>query len=110
VIGFAINNRHSFRNVVSKWIPEIRQHAPGVPILLLGTKIDLRYDQSGSGQDIVSSEEGQQLVEEHDLQGYLEFSALAGIGLRELFDTAMRITISWGQPAPSGKRGRCHIQ
>lgn len=38
-------SRASFENVKSKWLPEIRHHAPGVPFILVGTKIDLRDDE-----------------------------------------------------------------
>ena len=34
----------SFDNVKSKWWLELQQHAAGVPILLVGTKGDLRND------------------------------------------------------------------
>ncbi|KUF91923.1 hypothetical protein AM588_10004268 [Phytophthora nicotianae] len=37
--------RASFENVKSKWLPEIRHHAPGVPFILVGTKSDLRDDE-----------------------------------------------------------------
>lgn len=39
-----VRSRASFENVKSKWLPEIRHHAPGVPFILVGTKIDLRED------------------------------------------------------------------
>ena len=32
-------------NVVSKWYPEISHHCPNAPVLLVGTKTDLRDDK-----------------------------------------------------------------
>ena len=40
----------SFESAQSKWLAELRQHAPGVPIILVGTKADLRSDASNLGQ------------------------------------------------------------
>ena len=34
----------SLENVRSKWYPELSHHAPDVPIILVGTKVDLRND------------------------------------------------------------------
>ncbi|CAJ0610226.1 unnamed protein product [Cylicocyclus nassatus] len=42
VLCFSIVSPVSFDNVATKWIPEIRQHCPDAPILLVGTKLDLR--------------------------------------------------------------------
>lgn len=35
----------SFENVTSKWYPELKHHCPEAPIILVGTKIDLRDDR-----------------------------------------------------------------
>jgi small GTP-binding protein len=46
LIAFSIISPSSFDNVKSKWYPEIQHHAPGVPIILVGTKSDLRNDSA----------------------------------------------------------------
>ncbi len=43
IICFSIVSRTSFENVTKKWIPEVRHHQPTTPIILLGTKTDLRF-------------------------------------------------------------------
>ena len=43
---FSIISRTSFENIKSKWWPEVSHHCPGAPIVLVGTKSDLRDDQA----------------------------------------------------------------
>merc|ERR1712178_549932 len=45
LVCFSVVSMPSFNNVKSKWIPEIQHHAPGVPVILVGTKSDLRNDR-----------------------------------------------------------------
>lgn len=44
LICFSLVSPPSFENVTGKWVPEILHHAPNIPILLVGTKLDLRED------------------------------------------------------------------
>lgn len=44
IICFSVVNLHSYKNVRERWYPEITSHQPDLPILLVGTKIDLRED------------------------------------------------------------------
>lgn len=47
IVCFAIDSRGSFANVKETWIPEVRHFCgPRVPVLLVGTKIDLRTQHS----------------------------------------------------------------
>ena len=41
VIVYSVVNVGSKENVAQKWIPELNNHAPGVPIIIVGSKIDL---------------------------------------------------------------------
>nr|XP_029153247.1 rac-like GTP-binding protein ARAC5 [Arachis hypogaea] len=45
LLAFSLISRASYENVAKKWIPELRHYAPGVPIILVGTKLDLRDDK-----------------------------------------------------------------
>jgi Ras-related C3 botulinum toxin substrate 1 len=46
LVCFSVACPASFDNVCTKWIPELRHHTPSVPIVLVGTKTDLRGDAS----------------------------------------------------------------
>ena len=54
----------SLENVSKKWVPEIQQHCPGTPFLLVGTQIDLKEDRAtidklaDKDQKPISCEEG----------------------------------------------------
>jgi len=44
LVCFSVVNPNSYDNVTSKWVPELRLHCAEAPIILVGTKIDLRND------------------------------------------------------------------
>ena len=44
LVCFSVVSPTSYDNVAAKWIPELRHHAPTAPIILVGTKTDLRED------------------------------------------------------------------
>ncbi|KAM6939784.1 rho-related GTP-binding protein RhoU-like [Xenentodon cancila] len=85
----------SFRNLTNKWAPEIRQHCPGVPLVLVGTQVDLREDVqvlihlAQNQQRPVGTEEGEQLAQELGAVGFAECSALTQKNLKDAFDSAI---------------------
>lgn len=42
LVCFSVVSPTSYENVSAKWIPELRHLAPTAPIILVGTKTDLR--------------------------------------------------------------------
>ncbi|ANM66047.1 Small GTPase Rho [Arabidopsis suecica] len=39
LLAFSLVSKASYENVSKKWVPELRHYAPGVPIILVGTKL-----------------------------------------------------------------------
>lgn len=117
LICFSIVSRASFENVKSKWLPEIRHHAPGVPFILVGTKLDLRDDEETleklreKKMTAITTEEGEALKTDLGAYKYLECSALTQKGLKQVFDEAIRCVLTTQAQMKSGKRSgwKCSI-
>ncbi|XP_057997104.1 rac-like GTP-binding protein RAC13 isoform X1 [Hevea brasiliensis] len=45
LLAFSLISKASYENIYKKWIPELKHYAPNVPIVLVGTKLDLREDK-----------------------------------------------------------------
>jgi len=79
------------------------------PILLIGTKIDLREDKetlqilAENGQAPIKREQGQKLANKIRAVKYLECSALTQRGLKQVFDEAVRAVL---RPQPVRRRQR----
>jgi len=112
LVCFSVIATSSFDNVKAKWIPEIQHHAPGVPLVLVGTKSDLRDDQEqisqlqAKGLSMVTPNAATQMATEIGAAKYLECSALTQEGLKAVFDEAIRAAL---QPKKKKKKGGCQI-
>merc|ERR1711928_138661 len=91
LVCFAVIAESSFKNVQQKWIPEITHHAPGVPIILIGTKSDLREDQ-----ETINGLKAKNLsmVAQIGATKYVECSALTQDKLKTVFDEAIRAALT----------------
>nr|XP_020652524.1 rho-related GTP-binding protein RhoQ [Pogona vitticeps] len=95
LICFSVVNPASFQNVKEEWVPELKEYAPNVPYLLVGTQIDLRDDPktlarlNDMKEKSVSMEQGQKLAKEIGAYCYVECSALTQKGLKTVFDEAI---------------------
>jgi len=94
LVAFSLISRSSFENVKSKWYPELKHHCPGIPMLLVGTKLDLRNDPNKTkGASPISFEEGLDQSTAIGAVKYLECSALTQKGLKQVFDEAIKIVL-----------------
>jgi len=109
LICFSVVSPSSFENVTSKWYPEIKHHCPDAPIILVGTKMDLREDKetlahlSDNGQSAVKRESASKLSAKIRAVRYMECSALTQRGLKQVFDEAVRAVL---RPEPVKRRSR----
>lgn len=88
IVCFAVDNVESLQSLESKWIPEARQFAPNTPVLVVGTKSDLRDERDNNA--LVDSKEAKIFAEKLGSIGYEECSARELVGISKVFDVAVR--------------------
>lgn len=110
-VCFSIADLESFRNAETRWFKEVKQLAPRTPIVLIGTKLDLRdateskkrgkgySSQRPTGQ--VTHKEAKKMAKKIGAIKYIECSALKQRGYMEVLDEAVRAAI-----AKSTKKGK----
>ncbi|MBN3280166.1 RAC1 protein, partial [Polyodon spathula] len=109
LICFSLVSPASFENVRAKWYPEVRHHCPNTPIILVGTKLDLRDDKDTIERlrdkklAPITYPQGLAMAREIGAVKYLECSALTQRGLKTVFDEAIRAVLC---PPPIKKRGK----
>lgn len=109
---FSVVSPDSFNNVQRRWYPEVRHHCPGCPIILVGTKTDLRADPATlaelrrAGKEPVSREQGLALCRDLRLARYVEVSAVQDQrGIKQLFEEAVRIV--WHGNSKPVRKKKC---
>ena len=97
---FSISSPISFEHIEQKWVPEITHHCPGVPILLVGNKVDLRDDPdvvehlNELRMSPVTNAQGLAMAKKIGAVKYLECSAKTQKGLKNIFTTAAEVVVS----------------
>lgn len=99
LVCFSVISPSTYTNVANKWIPEIRHHCPDTPIVLCGTKTDLRDDTNTinqlqkQAQQPIRREQGIKLAKKIKAYAYVECSALTQKGLHQVFEEAIRAVL-----------------
>ncbi|KAK7112065.1 hypothetical protein V1264_011576 [Littorina saxatilis] len=101
LICFSVISPASFENVRLRWYPEIHHYCPDVPILLIGTKADLRDDKEtvshlrSKSLEPITKAKGCELAQKIRAQKYLECSALIGKGVKAVFDEVIKTKLTY---------------
>ncbi|KAK0717064.1 BcRAC, Rac-like GTPase [Lasiosphaeria miniovina] len=115
LLCFSTVSTSSYENIIEKWGPEISHHAPGVPIILVGTKIDLRSksekEEGAKAGDLnyIDPMLGFAAQRAIGAKKYVECSALTQIGLKAVFDEAIRAVLNPTTEVPKQKKPKCTI-
>ncbi|CCE64815.1 hypothetical protein TPHA_0I03140 [Tetrapisispora phaffii CBS 4417] len=101
LLCYSIDSRESLNNVIEKWSSEVFHYCKkNASILLVGCKVDLRNDPDTIAKlklqntVSISKEEGIRAAEEIGAIQHIETSALTGYGIKELFEEAVKVTMT----------------
>eukprot|EP01087_Luapelamoeba_hula_P021113 TRINITY_DN731_c0_g1_i1.p1 TRINITY_DN731_c0_g1~~TRINITY_DN731_c0_g1_i1.p1 ORF type:complete len:202 (-),score=38.31 TRINITY_DN731_c0_g1_i1:69-674(-) len=111
LLCFSVVNPTSAENISAKWFGEIRHYCPQTPILLIGTKSDLRNDDDTlnglkkMNQQPLPATHGQDLCKRLKMEEYIECSAYTGDNLKLVFDTSVKTVLFGGKGKRRGSAG-----
>ncbi|KAK6282878.1 hypothetical protein POUND7_016703 [Theobroma cacao] len=128
LLAFSLISKASYENVAKKWIPELRHYAPGVPIILVGTKLgrrgvgvefialerrgeDLRDDKQffidHPGAVPITTAQGEELRKLIGAPVYIECSSKTQQNVKAVFDAAIKVVL---QPPKQKKKKKRKAQ
>ena len=99
LLCFSIVSPDSLTNIYEKWAPEVKHFCHEVPIILVGTKRDLRNDPKvidslgQMKQKPISFIEGCNAAEDIGAYGYCECSSRHNEGILQVFEMAIEATM-----------------
>jgi len=109
LIGFSVDMPDSYENVQAKWAEEARELCPGIPLILVGLKKDLRDNEQAkarmqrNSQKFKTPQDGMDMCERIGARKYIECSSLLGDGVDDVFEAATRAAmITRGKGRTSG--------
>ncbi|KAI8830369.1 ras family-domain-containing protein [Chytriomyces cf. hyalinus JEL632] len=102
MVAYSIGSPSSLQNVEDQWVGELHQHCPGVPIVLVGLKSDLRSnidvlrELALAGESPVSEQQGRDVARKIGAVAYVECSARLRENIAAVFEAATRATMKRG--------------
>uniref|UniRef100_A0A6P7G6G9 Ras-like GTP-binding protein rhoA n=1 Tax=Diabrotica virgifera virgifera TaxID=50390 RepID=A0A6P7G6G9_DIAVI len=100
LLCFSFDKPETLDSVVNKWYPEIQKRCKNVSIILVGNKVDLRYDFQliktlrKIKKAPVRSSEAKAVADGIKAFSYVECSAKTHVGVNEVFHNAVRAIVS----------------
>ncbi|KAI9833323.1 MAG: Rho GTPase [Sarea resinae] len=122
MLCFSVDSKDSLENVESKWVGEIAENCPGVKLVLVALKCDLREAIADEDEDatdgnmprqekkqLINYNQGLEVAKRIKALRYLECSAMKNRGVNEAFTEAARVALTV-KPAKGAKaESKCII-
>jgi Ras-related C3 botulinum toxin substrate 1 len=115
LICFCVTLPQTFDSVRTKWHAELTHHCPEVPMLLVGTKSDLRSDVDTLNRlearnlQPIAPEQGDRMAAEIGACKYIECSARTQNGLDNVFNDAIRTALNLSPTGKGHGKGKCSL-
>lgn len=114
LLAFSLISKASYENVSKKWIPELKHYVPSVPIVLVGTKLDLRDDKQffsdHPGAAPITTAQGEELKNQIGAVAYIECSSKTQQNVKAVFDAAINSVLQLPKSVkPRKKRQTCSV-
>ena len=103
MLCYSVDSKDSLENVESKWVGEIADNCPGVKLVLVALKCDLREqgddEENEAGEQrekrpTINYDQGLEVARRIGALRYLECSAMRNRGVNEAFTEAARVALS----------------
>ncbi|XP_042460342.1 rac-like GTP-binding protein 2 [Zingiber officinale] len=91
-----------------QWMPELRRFVPNVPIVLVGTKLDLRDDKAyladHHGATTITPAQRERLRKQTGAAAYIECTSKTQQNVKAVVDTAIKVVLQPPQTKESAKK------
>ena len=105
MLCYSVDSKDSLENVESKWVGEIADNCPGVKLVMVALKCDLREaeaEEDGATDEanppekkpMIAYDQGLEVARRIHALRYLECSAMRNRGVNEAFTEAARVALS----------------
>lgn len=107
LLCFSLSSEHSYNSTADYWSPEIRQYCPEIPVILVGTKSDMRCDEQ-INESLIQKKDGHKLKDKIKAIDYLECSAKTSHGVDKVLNATVKAALSYNH-CKSSSRKSCNI-
>ena len=117
LLCFSVVCPDTLTNLKERWVPELRRYSPSTPILLVGTKTDLRHSARTvsklveNGHQPVYEKAGQQLARKVGAISYVECCGLEPEEVTKVMNESVRYSRDHGEKEEKmqSKKEKCTI-